>query len=223
MELLKNFDVAKIIIWVAPGVLIVLFRSFVINGTFPKLDKDSIAGCVVASAIYVFLIVAAIGGVSLTGGNTSFEFGPLHSIFLFFALPIVLGLLLGFIESIDLIGRMFRWSGVSIPSPTLSAWETMFRELEKDTVMLVTLKNGAMVWGRWTSGASENLPDSSSSRDRETLDLYVAQVGVLDSQGEYAPVEPTRGIYIAKDEIRFIEVMNPKAPPDTSNTTIEAQ
>jgi len=51
------------------------------------------------------------------------------------------------------------------------------------------LKDGTPIFGRWTAGAQA----SSASTDPDSLDLYVGEIGSIDSQGRYVPQTPKRG------------------------------
>jgi hypothetical protein len=110
---------------------------------------------------------------------------------------------LGIFEASDAVGRAFRHLGIRLPSPDATAWETMFRELKSGAVLLVRLKDGTTVFGRWSGGKG----GSASSTDAKTMDLYLSEIGTIDDKGNYVPQRPRRGAYIVAGEIRFFEVI----------------
>src|SRR3954469_363570 len=112
-------------------------------------------------------------------------------------------MLLGFLEASDAIGYSLRSLGVRLPSPDATAWETAFREIGTGAVLLVSLKDGAQVFGRWLGGRGA----SAASSDAKTMDLYLGEIGTINGQGQYVAKSPRRGAYISSTEIRWIEVI----------------
>src|SRR5258708_5873043 len=137
MDALKDFDALKILLWVVPGAMIALFRSFAMRGSFRGITKDDVAAFIIGSLIYAFI-------------------------------------------------------GIRLPSLDATAWETVFRELGTGAVLLVTLKDGAKVFGRWVGGRG----GSAASTDPKTTDLYLGEIGQVSDAGQYVAIEPRRGIYI---------------------------
>jgi len=201
MDVLKDFDAVKALIWVVPGAMIALFRSFAMRGSFPGVTKDDVAAFVIGSVIYAFLIVLGTGGLSLIG--TQSQFSPWIGFVVLLLVPAIAGLGLGLIEASDAVGFSFRKIGIRLPSPDATAWETVFRELESGAVLLVTLKDGAKVFGRWVGGRG----GSAASTDAKTTDLYLGEIGLVSDAGQYVAIMPRRGIYLAAAEIRYIEIV----------------
>ena len=199
----KEFDYAKVMIWVVPGLLFVLFRSFAIRGAFPAVTKDDIAAFLLASVLYNFFISAAVFRAALNPIGWSQGWSFLLWLVVLCALPVIAGFLIGLFEVSDVTGRLLRRMGVVFPSPTPTAWETLFKELKRGSVLIVTLKDGTVVYGRWIGGTRL----SSASTDPSIMDLFIAEIGTLDCQDRYIPKSPQRGIYVPASELRSIEVV----------------
>lgn len=199
-DALKGFDLFQVLFWIVPGTFLALFRSFAIRGSFPPLGKDDLATLILGSAVYALLLILL--GLDLSVKDAWKQLSPFVWFLLLVVLPALLGLLLGLFEASDFIGRKLRSWGVVIPSPDATAWEGLFRALPRNAVLLVSLKDGADVFGRWVGGAV-----SSSASAEETRDLYLAETGAIDAAGNYTPHSPKRGAYIAADQIRCIEII----------------
>jgi Family of unknown function (DUF6338) len=199
-DVLKDFDALKILLWVVPGAFIALFRSFAMRGTFPTIGKDDVAAFALGSVIYYFVILLFTSRVGF--GAAPAQSGWVSFIVLILV-PAIAGMLLGLLEASDAIGRFLRKVGIRLPSPDATAWETLFREVPTNAVLLVTLKDGNTVAGRWIGGRG----GSASSSDAKIMDLYLGQIGAINHHGQYVPHSPQRGAYFAASEIRFIEVI----------------
>jgi hypothetical protein len=199
MDFLKDIDTLKVLVWVVPGAFITLFRSYAIRGSFPTVGKDDFAVFALGSVIYYFI-------VRLFSVDTNFvdtTASDWRTFAIIILIPAVVGFLLGMLEVRDLIGRFIRSVGIPIPAPDATAWEALFRDMPADAVLLVTLKNGSVVAGRWVPGRR----GSAASSDNKTMDLYLGQVGAIKRGRTYVPFHPRRGMYVAAGEIRFIEVI----------------
>lgn len=200
-DLLKDLDLFKILFWIVPGAFMVLFRSFAIRGAFPALNKDDAATLLLGSVVYSFLLI--LFGIDLSAKDIWKAFPPLAWIGMLIVVPGAIGFGFGLLEASDIIGRGLRSHGVRLPSPESTAWESLFRELGPNAVLIVTLKDGAHVFGRWIGGRG----GSAASADPRTRDLYLAEIGSINAHGEYVSHTPPRGAYIAAEEIRSIEVI----------------
>lgn len=198
---LNNLETSKALLWVVPGTLIVLFRSFMMKGTFPAVSKDDISAFIIGSIIYNFIVIVISD--HLTHTTQELKFGNDLWTMVLIVLPALIGSALGYLEANDFIGHALRNWGIRLRSPDATAWETMFRELQINAVIQVTLKDGTNVYGRWIGGRG----GSASSTDAETMDIYIGETGDIDGDGNYVPHTPKRGAYIAAGEIRFFEVI----------------
>ena len=200
-EILKDFDAVKVLVWVVPGAFITLFRSFGMRGRFPTVGKDDVATFVLGTVIYYFVVRLFTSSFDLTG--TADKSGWAWFFILIF-IPAAAGLLLGLLEASDAIGGVLRKIGIRLPSPDATAWETLFRELPTNSLLLVTLKDGTTVVGRWVGGRG----GSASSDDAKIMDLYLGEIGKI-VRNRYVPKVPRRGAYFSSGEVRFIEVIVP--------------
>jgi hypothetical protein len=199
MDWLKDLDPVKVLLWVAPGAFISMFRSFFLKGSFPTIGKDDLAAFVLGSVVYRFLVLGFLTqeGIAKLSTNGWFWF------FFVGVGPSVLGFGLGMLEASDWIGQLVRSWGVIMPTPTPSAWNTVFRALPADTFVIAVLKDGTTFYGRWAKGS---VPSSASS-DGSNQDIYIGETGDLNAQGQYISSLPKRGVYVAASEVRTIEVI----------------
>jgi hypothetical protein len=202
-EALKDFNFFQTLFWVIPGTFMVLFRSFALRGSFPPLKKDDLSTLVLGSVVYAFLLI--LFQLNLSDKNVWTKLHPVVWLLVLIVSPAVIGFLLGWLEGSDLVGRGLRYAGMAIPSPEPTAWENLFGDLRINAVLLVTLKDDVHVFGRWLGGRW----GSAASNDTKVRDLYLAEIGTINKHGQYVAQEPRRGIYIAPEEIRWIEVIEP--------------
>jgi len=179
----------------------VLLRSFALRGSFPPLKKDDLSTLLLGSVVYAFFLI--LFGINLTDTDVWKGLSPALWIAILIIIPAIIGFALGLLEASDTIGRQLRRWGIALPSPEPTAWENMFRELGINSILLVTLKDGAHVFGRWVGGRG----GSVASTDAQIHDLYLAEIGSINAHGQYVPKAPRRGAYIAAQEIRWIEVV----------------
>jgi hypothetical protein len=202
MDGLNDLNVLKLLLWVVPGAMITMFRSFSMRGTFPAIGKDDVAAFILGSVIFDFVVVFYFTGFSLTE-KIQIQLSPGQWLLALIVMPAIVGVALGFLEASDAIGHSLRKLGIRLPSPDAIAWETAFREIGNGAVLLVSLKDGAQVFGRWVGGRG----GSAASTDPKTMDLYLGEIGIINDQGQYVPKSPRRGAYISAPEIRWIEVI----------------
>jgi hypothetical protein len=202
-DVLKDFDLTKILLWVVPGAFIALFRSFFLRGTFPSFSKDDVAAFILGSVVYYFVVVLLATGLDVSTQTVKLVLAPWTWFFVLIVLPALVGAALGLVEAGDIVGRALRKFGIRIPSPDATAWETFFRELDAGAVLQVTLKDGTNVFGRWIGGKG----GSASSNDAKTMDLFLGEIGEINDQGQYVAYQPQRGVYISSAEIRYFEVV----------------
>ena len=199
MDWLKDLDPVKVLIWVAPGAFIALFRSFFLKGSFPEIGKDDVGVFILGSVIYRFAALGLVSDNDLAhlSDRGWFWFVSLGLV------PALLGFGLGMFEASDATGKFMRWCRIPMPTPTPSVWNTAFRALPTDTFLVVVLKDGTMYYGRWARG----LVPSSASSDSGNQDIFIGETGTLDAQGQYVAMAPKRGVYIAASEVRTIEII----------------
>jgi hypothetical protein len=97
LDALKDFDVVKVLLWVVPGAMIVLFRSFAMRGSFSGFSKDDVAAFIIGSVIYLFLVVFCTTGLSLND-KAQLQFSAWGAVLAFLIVPAILGLGLGLLK-----------------------------------------------------------------------------------------------------------------------------
>lgn len=203
VDLLKDFDFNAFLVLVIPGAIFSLFRSFAIRGRFPSIAKDDFAAFLFASTIYDFFLASSQPNLSLPVLAWRSAWSFWFWLLILVVVPTIAGLATGLFEASDVVGRVIRRVGVKLPSPTPTAWETLFKELSAGSVLLITLVDGTTINGRWTAADVA----SSASTDPDKMDLFLAEIGTLDGRGRYLPKSPPRGIYISTSQIQTIEVI----------------
>jgi len=114
-----------------------------------------------------------------------------------FVSPAFLGVVTGWLQQKEAIGRFLRSLGLRSVHPIPCAWDWHFGRL-KPYWVVVTMKDGSRVRGLFHSR-------SFAGSDPERRDLYLeAQYRLLET-GEWAPVEDTGGVLVMGSEIAAIE------------------
>jgi hypothetical protein len=117
-----------------------------------------------------------------------------------FISPLLLGLMFGLANQQQLVERGLAILGFRTLSGFPSAWDYKFSRINEPLWVLVTLKDGSQVAGRF----GKNSFASSESSER---DLYLESVYQLSEDDPWQPVTETSGILIKADEIRYIEFL----------------
>ena len=201
-DLFTTFDAIGVLAWVAPGVFFVVARSFALRGALPLLARDDIAAFIVASIVCWYLLIWA--SAAFLGAPQAFRshLAGAESIVALAAIPAALGVAVGLFERRDMVGKLLRIFGVRFLSPYATAWESMVVTLTPGSVLIVHLKDAEPVVGRWTNAQI----GSAASTDKELRDLYLDEIGSVIG-ANYQPFAPVRGVYIAGEQIQFIEVV----------------
>ena len=114
-----------------------------------------------------------------------------------FVSPVLLGVLTGWLQQNEAVGKFLGWLGLRSVHPIPSAWDWHFGRL-KPYWVVVTMKDGSRVRGLFHSR-------SFAGSDPERRDLYLeAQYRLLET-GEWGPVEDTGGVLVMGGEIAAIE------------------
>jgi hypothetical protein len=85
--------------------------------------------------------------------------------------------------------------------PVASAWDRAFQRDDNPWV-LVTLKDGRLVGGRWDDGAV-------ASSDQVERDLFLREVYEVPPSGEWKSIGSSLGMLIKADQIGLIEFIRP--------------
>jgi hypothetical protein len=118
-----------------------------------------------------------------------------------FISPFFLGLIFGFISQQQLVEQILANLGFRILSGFPSAWDYQFSRINEPLWILVTLKDGSQVAGRFGRNSLASLEPSER-------DLYIDSVYQVLEDNPWQPVTETFGILIKAEEIRYIEFLN---------------
>jgi hypothetical protein len=192
-----EINLTQPLFFLAPGAVIAFFRSFAIRGKFPSIGLEDLGVVLLGATIYTLCI--RVFGLDISEKRIFEAISSGIWFLVLFIIPAAVGTGIGLIEANDVVGRSFRTLRIRLPSPDSTAWETMFRELPTGSVLIVTLRDGSQIAGRW-------MINSASSDDEKWHDIYIAEIGE-DVGGHYIPSTPIRGAYVSADEIKLIEVI----------------
>jgi hypothetical protein len=117
-----------------------------------------------------------------------------------FISPFFLGLIFGVTSQQQLVERGLENLGFRMLSGFPTAWDYKFGRINEPLWVLVTLKDGSEVVGRF----GKNSFASSESSER---DLYIESVYQVLEDNPWQPVTATSGILIKAEEIRYIEFL----------------
>ena len=115
-----------------------------------------------------------------------------------FVSPILLGLLLVFLNERNVIGRTFRRVGLH---PIATSWDYKFRGTRGDRWVSVRMNDGSEVAGYFGSSSFA----SSESAER---DLYLEDVYRVADDGQWQRVPGSDGVLIPGEHIMHIEFWN---------------
>jgi hypothetical protein len=184
--------VAALLSLLAPGFIILWFRTRVVEGATPDFKQQLFYFAVVSAAYYgaVAPIFHVEGGLGLSKWAWSLLF--------YFLVPVALGLCVGWITQFDWEYRAAEVIRMHFAHRTPTAWDFRFSRLPPGTYLLVTLKDGSTVAGRMVGG-------SFAASAKDGRDLYIGEVWTVPAAGPWRKLEPARGLLICGDDIRYIE------------------
>lgn len=191
-ELGDPTKVAALLTLLAPGFIILWFRTRVVEGATPDF-KQQLFHFALASAAYYGLIAPLFhvsGAVILPTWLWSL---------LFYALvPMLIGLVVGWITEHDWEYSWAEKLGMHFSHRIPTAWDFRFSRLPENSFILVTLKDGRSVAGRMAEG-------SFAASAKDGRDLYIRELWEAREDGEWVRLEPARGLLICGEDIRYIE------------------
>lgn len=202
-------QVAVLLVFLAPGLIALFFRSRFVTGRRPK-TSEYVGEYVVLSSAYFSLAFPLLGWVISNGE-------PLWLRVLLWAtllavLPAVLGLISG-------IGTQKGWwrktlgkFGLSVVSPYPTGWDWIFSRLRNPVYLLVTLDDKSVVSGYFGL-------DSLASSDPAERDIFIEEIYDIDASGRWQRRPEKQGIWISGKSIRHVEIW--RAP--TSEAADEQQ
>jgi hypothetical protein len=185
-------NVAALLALLAPGFIILWFRARVVEGTPPDFKRELFYFALASAAYYgaVAPLFRLDEGVAL----------PLWlwSILFYFLIPILLGVVIGWITQYDLEYSWAEKLGMHFAHRIPTAWDFRFSRLPAGAFVLVTLKDGTTVAGRWAE-------TSFASSAKDGRDIYIAEVWDNPDNGAWVPLDPPRGMLLCGGDIRYVE------------------
>lgn len=191
-ELGDPAKVPALLALLAPGFIILWFRTRVLEGATPEIKQQLFYFAVMSGAYYAALtpIFHMEGGRPLS----PWAWGLLF----YFIVPVAIGLIVGWITQFDLEYRVAEKLGMHFAHRVPTAWDFRFGRLPPGSFVLLTLKDGSMVAGRMLEG-------SFAASAKEGRDLYLGEIWTVPATGPWEKLEPPRGLLISGDEVRYIE------------------
>lgn len=195
MDLPTTDQILSLLQLLTPGIIITAIRSRSATGLAPDL-KDRILEFAVISVIYSAIatpIFTFEGGISL--GSSVWNL--LYSV----CFPIVIGILLAYSRGYQLTYRLAELIRLPIAHHLPTAWDYTFDGIKAGTFILITMKDGTKVPGRYKSNSFA----SSSETER---DILVDEVWEIEEDGSWREADPARNILICDKDIKFVEIFN---------------
>lgn len=192
-DLLSASEITKVVGLLAPGLIISAIRLRAITGSVPDL-KDRVIAYAIISAAYL-AVVTPIFHI-----DDGIEFPDWLIIFLQnFLWPVIIGIILAYIHQWEWSYRLADKFGLKLAHHLPTAWDYLFDSLVEETMVLITLSDGAQVAGKMTR-------DSFASSSKDERDLFIQEVWEVPEGAPWQPLIPARGILLCGKDIRFIEV-----------------
>lgn len=111
----------------------------------------------------------------------------------------IISILIVFIKQKQILYIVFEKIGIKSIHSTPTAWDYKFSKQESDFV-IVTLIDNTIIRGLYCT-------DSFSSSDYEERDLYLEKLYVLSNKHNWVEAKDNNGVYIAKNQIKYIEFL----------------
>ena len=185
-------QITGLISLLAPGLIIAAIRTRAITGSLPDLKERLLTYGVISTAYF-----AAVSPLFHLDRGPTLP-GWLWSLLHYVAVPVLLGLMSAYAYQHRLAYRAAAKVRLHLAHHLPAAWDYAFQQ-RGDSFLLVTLKDGTQVAGRWGG-------ESFASSSKEERDLLLAEVWEAGEGGEaWKASFPQRSILITGSEIRFIE------------------
>lgn len=191
-ELPSPTEITGLIGLLAPGLIISAIRTRAITGLLPDLKERLLAYGVISTAYFAAVtpLFHIQGGVTLP----DWSWNLLHLT----VVPFLIGVASAYAYQHRLSYRLAETVKLHLAHHLPAAWDYAFQQ-RGDSFLLVTLKDGTQVAGRWGDG-------SFASSSKEERDLLLSEVWQLNASGQpWTSVNPTRSVLITGSEIRFVE------------------
>lgn len=115
-----------------------------------------------------------------------------------FISPVIFGFVSGKSNDKNYLEKFLRPLGINPINPIPTAWDFVFYNTKEPVWILVTMKDGSMVGGRFGTR-------SFASSDPDERDVYIQEVFKIDEEGPWQRIPQNNGILVKSDEIKYIE------------------
>lgn len=115
----------------------------------------------------------------------------------------ITGIFIGIIRKLQLFRKILDVCGFHIEHPVPNGWDYKFSKTETQKWVCVCLDNETFVRGKYGS-------NSLASSEKDNHDIYLEEVFIKDSDGNWIKEDRTDGIWISADSIKWINFYNDK-------------
>jgi hypothetical protein len=115
---------------------------------------------------------------------------------------LILSFVIGVIIQKRLIGKIAKIFHMTSVDPIDSSWDWLFSRSE-NIQMVITFKDNSVICGWYGK-------NSFTSSDPNERDMFVEYTYKIDENGNYQDDPESKGIYISKDQIKYIDIKQPK-------------
>jgi hypothetical protein len=187
--------------FVAPGFIIVYFRSIFLNRITISI-KDHTLLFILVSTIYAFAVFPLLDWLVtsfpvLSDGVGKWSLWLATTVFM----PLAVGVFLGHATQSGWTQKLWLYMGLRPLNPYPTSWDWKFGQLYAPTYIIVTIDGGIQIAGFFGV-------DSFAASNREKRDIYIEEV--WDLEGNVWSRRQNRiGIWIPERVIRHIELVPP--------------
>jgi len=187
----ENFQ--NILSALAPGFIILLIRR-----QFSVHDQQTIQDRIFAYAVVSTLYFATFSPVLAIAEQHTPLSKPIRDITLFVVVPVLIGIGWSILATKDRLHKIWGLLGLRPIHHTPSSWDYLFGQIGADAWIVVTLKNGMQIAGKYGSG-------SFSSTNSSERDLLISEVWELEDDDWTVP-KAKKKILLCGNDIQTIEV-----------------
>jgi len=197
LEGIKSIETIYLaLMFAAPGLIIVYFRSRFITGRRPK-TSEYVLEYIAISTAYLALSVPFVE-FFIEARTTNWIRIALW-LLLLGVVPACVGIVLGTGTQRGWWRFLFGKLGLSLVSPYPTGWDWIFSRLRQPAFLLITLEDGSQVAGYFGW-------DSLASSDPSERDLYLEEIYDLNKRGQWKARKEKQGILISGKNIKHVEI-----------------
>lgn len=194
MSILDVEKLPELIAALAPGFLIMFVRRQFAVGKPPSF-QDRAVTYVAISAVYFAVAVPLFQYL-----QDQHQLLPQAAdFFKFFGLPVAIGLGMALLMTRRTLDRLWQWIGLKPIHHIPSAWDYVFGKLQETSWVIIILKDGSQVAGRYDA-------DSFASSDCDERDLYISDVWEVSDEGVWSKPKTAKGILLCGADICTVEI-----------------